>query len=194
MIIFDLGGVLIFYDDIYYYSYLSKKYNISERDFYAAIQRYYPKLYKGKVSNTAVMKLMARKFGIPSRDLKPEKYFMQHAKLNRELIKFAIRLRHNYKVVILTNIYSGRYNSAMKLIDKKMFDEIISSCSIGMMKPDKNIYEYTLKKYNAKPEEAVFIDNLKENILGARNIGIKSILFKGNTLLFKKLLELQIKA
>ena len=43
-----------------------------------------------------------------------------------------------------------------------------------------------------KPEEAIFIDNMKENVVGARKVGIKSILFIGYKPLVRDLKALKI--
>jgi len=49
---------------------------------------------------------------------------------------------------------------------------------MGISKPNPDFYRYILKEEGVKPEEAVFVDDTEENIIAARNIGIKSILFK----------------
>jgi FMN phosphatase YigB (HAD superfamily) len=45
----------------------------------------------------------------------------------------------------------------------------------------------------AKPSEAIFIDDLKRNVIGARKVGIKSIQFIGYEDLVKHLKVLGIK-
>ncbi|MCL5680280.1 MAG: HAD family phosphatase [Candidatus Marsarchaeota archaeon] len=194
LIIFDLGGVLVLYDDKDYYSYLSKRYAIPEKKISNVASKYNAALYKGKIKNNKFLKSMSKELGIQRSKLNPEKYFLKKARLNKELLKFAERLRTNYKVVILTNIYFSRYNSAMKILKKESFDGIIASCFIGMMKPNKNIYRYVLKKYKVEPKEAIFVDNLSGNVSGARSLGINGILFSGNDLLFKKFSNFKIKA
>ena len=46
-----------------------------------------------------------------------------------------------------------------------------------MIKPEPEIYHYLLDTYGLKPEECVFIDDLKENIHSAVNLGIAGIVF-----------------
>ncbi len=45
------------------------------------------------------------------------------------------------------------------------------------VKPDPKIYLTLLERYGLKPEECVFIDDLKANIDGARAVGMEGILF-----------------
>lgn len=47
-----------------------------------------------------------------------------------------------------------------------------------LIKPDPEIYSLLLKRYGLKPEECVFIDDLKENVDAAMAQGIKGIVFR----------------
>jgi FMN phosphatase YigB (HAD superfamily) len=48
------------------------------------------------------------------------------------------------------------------------------------------IFRYTLKKYNLNPEKTLIIDDIKENILSASSLGIKTILYKNHRSFIKK--------
>jgi putative hydrolase of the HAD superfamily len=84
----------------------------------------------------------------------------------------------NYKLMLLTN-------GAPDLQKEKMagfpgladyFDEIVISGDFGAGKPDRAIFEHSLKLLSVKKEEAIMIgDNLLTDILGANRIGMKSI-------------------
>ena len=58
-----------------------------------------------------------------------------------------------------------------------LFDGIVISSRIQMVKPELQIYEYLLKLYRLEPSETVFIDDLRENLLAASSVGIKTIQF-----------------
>ena len=75
----------------------------------------------------------------------------------------------------------------------KWFDPEIFSCKVGARKPEAKIYEILLRKLELKPEEIVFIDDRKENIDAANQIGINGILFKNSKQLKKDLLTLSVK-
>lgn len=57
-------------------------------------------------------------------------------------------------------------------------DGRVVSYEIQKIKPDKEIYECLLGKYNINPAQAVFIDDRKINIDGAIKCGLKGILFE----------------
>ena len=58
------------------------------------------------------------------------------------------------------------------------FDQLTWSCDLGVVKPDPAIYLHTIKKLNVKPEQALFIDNLQKNIVGAEAVGLNAALFE----------------
>jgi HAD superfamily hydrolase (TIGR01509 family) len=64
---------------------------------------------------------------------------------------------------------------------------------VGARKPDLKIYRRVLKKIGLRPEETVFIDDMKSFISGARKTGMHAIHFKGRSALLKALRKLGIK-
>ena len=58
-----------------------------------------------------------------------------------------------------------------------LFDGLVFSGPLGITKPNKEIFDYVLEKYDLKAEETVFFDDNKNNILGAEKVGIKGHLF-----------------
>lgn len=60
---------------------------------------------------------------------------------------------------------------------KKYFEDAIFSCDIGVLKPDKRIYEIALRKMGVEPEKAMFIgDGGSEELRGAKGLGMRTIL------------------
>lgn len=60
-----------------------------------------------------------------------------------------------------------------------LFDDIIISSEVKMLKPNKDIFLYTLEKINKRPEEILFIDDTKENVEVAESLGIQGIVYTG---------------
>jgi len=60
---------------------------------------------------------------------------------------------------------------------KKYFEDAIFSCDVGVLKPDKRIYEIALRKMKIEPENAVFIgDGGSNELYGAKKLGMHTIL------------------
>lgn len=84
----------------------------------------------------------------------------------------------NMKRYILSNQMKPKTDAIRKNNDLKFFNDLFFSNEIGLMKPDKKIFKYMLKKIRLKPEECIFIDDLKENIKSAAAIGFHTIYFQ----------------
>lgn len=54
---------------------------------------------------------------------------------------------------------------------------IVSAC-VQLIKPDHAIYRKLLETYDLKPEECVFLDDTKENIEAAKEVGMYGIWFQ----------------
>ena len=85
-----------------------------------------------------------------------------------------------YKVYYLSNWSSWTHDllqEAGKFNFLKLMDGGVFSYDVGYMKPDEEIYKILLNKYKINPEEAIFFDDKKENIVAAKKMGIHGIVF-----------------
>jgi 2-haloacid dehalogenase len=79
----------------------------------------------------------------------------------------------------ITN-FSGEFFPPFRLKYPDMFDrfrDIVVSGDEKMMKPDPAIYRLALDRFGLRPEEAVFVDDNRDNVAGAAALGIHGILF-----------------
>jgi putative hydrolase of the HAD superfamily len=58
------------------------------------------------------------------------------------------------------------------------FRGIVISGEIKMMKPEREIFEYLLDRFELSPAETVFVDDHPPNIEAARVIGLHTVLFR----------------
>ena len=58
-------------------------------------------------------------------------------------------------------------------------DGRVVSGYVKCVKPDERIYRCLLEKYSLSPQECVFLDDLAENVEGAKKLGIHGICFLG---------------
>ena len=88
-----------------------------------------------------------------------------------------IKRKDKHNLFIISNYAK---HAAEFMIEKhkeffSIFDDIIISANIGMMKPDAQIYQYFLDKHNVDPNNCVFIDDQEHNIRSAEQLGINGI-------------------
>lgn len=58
-----------------------------------------------------------------------------------------------------------------------LFDGIMISGDVGLLKPDPRIYKLFLARFNLDPRYCVFLDDQPDNIIAAQNEGIHGILY-----------------
>ena len=93
--------------------------------------------------------------------------------------KLVEELRKKYKIGLLSNTSNWQAKGAEKKLGlKKKFDKIVYSWQIGTKKPNKKNFQEICKKLKVKFQETIFIDDTKENLEKAKEMGIKTIHFK----------------
>lgn len=85
--------------------------------------------------------------------------------------------RANIKIAICTDLTAGiQHKKIMKLGLDKYVDVLVTSEEVGFEKPDKRMFQLTLKKLKLKSSEAVMVgDSWSKDIQGAINVGIKAV-------------------
>lgn len=117
--------------------------------------------------------------GLPQAQL-PEFFqrFCSADQIDQELIAYIRKLRHQYRVALLSNASDNiRQLLTQTWGVANAFDEIIISAEVGMLKPDAQIYHLAVDRLGIKPQEAIFIDDIFENVQAARNAGLQAIHF-----------------
>jgi FMN phosphatase YigB (HAD superfamily) len=93
-------------------------------------------------------------------------------------LALAKRLKPRHKLVLLSNTDVMRYSYIEGTFPQlRIFDATVLSYRLGRMKPHPDIYREALRLAGTRPENAVFIDDLAENVAGAERLGIVGLLF-----------------
>lgn len=74
-----------------------------------------------------------------------------------------------------------------------IFDAFLSSCWLRLRKPTVAFYQRALSIAQANPETSVFIDDREQNIVPARDLGMRVIQYQSATQLKTELVNLGIK-
>jgi epoxide hydrolase-like predicted phosphatase len=83
-----------------------------------------------------------------------------------------------YRTAILTNNVRewGRYWKGS--IPLELFDVVVDSCDVGLRKPDPSIFRLTCRRLGVVPEAAVFLDDTRNHVEAARQVGLHAILVR----------------
>ena len=61
----------------------------------------------------------------------------------------------------------------------ELFDGVVISGEVGLHKPEPEIFRMGAERVDLKPEECVFVDDLRENCAGAERVGMTAVLHRG---------------
>ncbi|MGN0544731.1 MAG: HAD family hydrolase [Acutalibacteraceae bacterium] len=92
-------------------------------------------------------------------------------------------------VYVLSNASDRFYEYFPRFYDMDLFDGIVVSSDLHIIKPDVRIYGYLLEKYGLNADECLFIDDRRENVQGAREAGMRAALFENNYNEIRKMIE-----
>jgi putative hydrolase of the HAD superfamily len=110
------------------------------------------------------------------------------------LIKQIKMLKQKYRILMISN----NSETTVSILKNKhegmlgLFEKIYFSYELGMLKPDKRVFELVLGENNLKPEECMLIDDMEENIIAAGKLGMNGIVFKDCNQLKQELKEMKI--
>jgi glucose-1-phosphatase len=97
---------------------------------------------------------------------------------NQNLINVVRTLRPTYKVAMLSNVGRGLINQLFTQQElDELFDVVVLSSDVGMVKPDPEIFKYTCDKLGLLPEECMMVDDIQDNIDAANDLGMHGVVF-----------------
>lgn len=90
----------------------------------------------------------------------------------------SLRQGNQYRLLALTNWSTETFPIAQQRFDfLDWFEGIVVSGEERLIKPDPKIYQLLLDRYQVNPAEAIFLDDSKKNVEGAKEVGLHSIHF-----------------
>ena len=180
-VIFDLGGVLVRTEDRTSRSKLAKRLGLTYDDLSALVfdSQSAHQAMKGEITTEEHWDEVRKALGL-SKDEFPRvpTEFWGGDTLDQGLINYLRNLRPQYKTALLSNAWDDlrqMIEEIWKFDDA--FDQIVISAEVGLVKPDRLIYEKVLSDLEVKPAEAVFVDDFPENVAGAVAVGLEAIQF-----------------
>jgi len=191
-IVFDLGRVLIKFEPKEYI-----EENVPEEkreDFYNGIfgSTEWLMFDRGTLSYEDAKKIFKER--VPGADKQIDRLFdvdlFEILQPIEENVKLLPELKKKYNLYILSNFHQPAFEHIFKKYDFfRLFDGHTVSCYYYLLKPEKEIYDTLIDKFNLIPEETVFIDDTKVNIDACEKEGIRGIHLPDYTELKQKLEE-----
>ncbi len=187
IVMFDVGGVLVDYDQTWHNKELAEISGMSREYVDKVIDKYMTGIEIGKVRINEFESAVAHELGIRKSQLRWADFFAAHSRLNEDVYELLKEIHEEMSTAIFSNIDKARYKIVRQILPFTYIDHAFTSCYLGLRKPDPKAYMAIAKRLNLKPNEIVFIDNDMQNVLGARTAGLNAIRFKSRRELDKSL-------
>jgi putative hydrolase of the HAD superfamily len=105
--------------------------------------------------------------------------YMTRNKPNEPLFDYMRNmLKPKYKLGLLSNAGANWLNELFEQKDINLFDDVVLSYELGVIKPDPDIYKQAAKRLGVDPEECIFIDDNQGHCNGGTRAGMKTICYK----------------
>ena len=176
----DFGGVIVRTEDKGPRTRQAERLGMKSRDLEKIIfeSETSQRASTGEIPEEAHWQAVAEALGVsrPESD-KITAGFFSGDRVDAALLDFLRSLRPERKVGLISNAWSGlRALITLQKIED-VFDEMIISAEVGLIKPDPRIFLLALEKLGALPEESVFLDDVLVNVEAARSVGMSAIQF-----------------
>jgi epoxide hydrolase-like predicted phosphatase len=180
-VIFDFGGVLVQMVDFRPRQKLADQLGvplskIDELVFFSASAR---KASIGEITVTSHWDEVRKALRLTPEDMPGflEQYWSADD-VNWQLLDYIRGLHPRYKVGLLSNAWDDlRQTMHERWSIDGLFDEMVISAEVKIAKPDPRIFHLAVDRLGVQPSEAVFVDDILENVDAARREGLISIQF-----------------
>jgi len=180
-VIWDMGGVILRTNGETSRQELAREFHLPVTDLYSLVfnSPSAEKATLGLISENDHWKSVAEALGMSSDRIQEfQDRFWANDAVDRKLIDFIKSLNKNFRTGLLSNAWSGaRQTLNQRNACDSVFQYSMFSYEVRLRKPDPRIYQRMLDLMEVKPAEAIFIDDLAENIQGAISAGIHGIEF-----------------
>lgn len=143
----------------------------------------------GEISEAELFENIGRATGVSPSEIRKE--WLGMVRINEELVDYIKGLRNKHRIYLLSNATAEFLHTILKkysLYD--LFDGLFISSEMHVIKPRKEFFTSALERFGVAAGDAVMIDDNPRNIAGAEAAGIKGIIYKDNSSLFKAIEEI----
>lgn len=179
-IVFDIGNVLLNFKPVEYLGTKMEEENIKSVKEAVFDSPEWPMLDEGTITEKEAIRVISER-NAEIKDLVELAFDNWYDMLTpiENSVKLLKELKaKGYNLYYLSNFQELAYDYIIKEYEFfGLFDGGVASFAEKLMKPDKDIYEKLMERYDLKPEECLFMDDTALNIDGAENVGMKGIVF-----------------
>ncbi len=194
--VFDLGGVLVDWDPRYLY----RKIFRSEQEMEHFLAHVCTKEWNAELDRGRPFEEMVGLLSLahPEYTEEIEAYQRRWGEMLGGSFKGSVEALEalhaaGYPLYALTNWSAETFHLARARYGfLSLFEEIIVSGEVGLIKPDPRIYTLLIEKTGIAPSHTVFVDDREENVRAAKKFGFKGIIYRDGPELRSELTGLRL--
>lgn len=181
-VIVDFGGVLVRSEDPRPRQDLARELGLSvealEDLIFASDLSW--RAQRGEIPEPAFWRAVGERLGLfdPEAVDRLRARFFAGDRRNEALVAALRRWRGRVALGLISNAWSGLREVLRRLGLLDLFDVVVISAEVGLLKPDPRIYRLALEWLQVPPPMAAFVDDLPENVEAARALGLYGIRFQ----------------
>lgn len=177
-IFFDWGGVIANDPGDEFLGDLIKSIGASDAQVQEIFETYMKRFMRGEISEAEYWQELRNKYGLVIHDSISDEFKKWRGLVaNEDILALAKELKADgLNIAILSNVIEPTYNVIERAGYYDLFDEVIASCQVGYVKPEQEIYEIALKRFNVTADESIFIDDKQYCLDPAAAMGFRTIL------------------
>jgi HAD superfamily hydrolase (TIGR01509 family) len=182
-IVFDLGGVLFSWNAAQVFL-ASFKTSAKSKIVYNQLYKHqdWQSLNRGELTITDVAQRTAQRTNATVSEIDTFlNSYMAHITPVSDSIELLKQLKEKgHRLYCLSNMHAKTITYVReKFPFFNYFTGQVISCETSMLKPDSEIYKFLLDKYNLDIKETIFIDDDQDNLIPAKDMGMRTVLYKG---------------
>lgn len=182
-ILFDFDGVLTIEKtgSAAITKYIAKRCGLPAEQVRSCYQRYNQALLLGETTHAEVWPAFCEVLG-QSLDYQLLTDSFRATELDTDMLYLLRQLRTEYRIALVTDNKSDRIQTILECNNlDDLFDVVAVSAELGSDKTDRRIFDYVLERLDLRPEECLFIDNARKNLIVPDQMGIRTLLFDDET-------------
>jgi putative hydrolase of the HAD superfamily len=177
-VIFDLGNVLVPFDWGIARERMCQRAGCSRRELedYIVTTPFLIQLELGQLTARQFFEIVARDLRFPGDYEEFAQIWSDIFKIDEAMVELTQRLKGRYRRFVLSNTIPMHIDFILaKWPVLRDFDGHVLSYEVGLMKPDRRIYEVLLRRVGTVATQAVFIDDLPANVEAAAALGLQAV-------------------
>lgn len=177
-VFFDVNNTLVrFWNRAF--TKIAAEHDISPDSIEAVFWRFNDQICRGDITMEEFNTQVAKQLRLPRFDWRD--YYLTATEPMPEMVELVRWVGEHYGVGLLTNSMPGLLPEmqARGLLPDVPYDIVIDSSAVGLLKPERAIYELAQTRSGYKPAEILFTDDTRANVLAAHQLGWHTALFDG---------------